>query len=104
MFRFLFRFFGLIFLAAAFILVIYDGTRSIAGNAFAFTNVRDLWATIHSASLAAAQPAVERSVPWLWETVLVPVLIAPSWLFLGVLGIVLILVGRKKKPLIGYAR
>ena len=34
MIRFPFRFFGLVCLAAAFILVIYDGTKSIAGNAF----------------------------------------------------------------------
>ena len=32
MIRFLFRFLGLIMLAAAFILGIYDGTKSIAGN------------------------------------------------------------------------
>jgi hypothetical protein len=32
------------------------------------------------------------------------VLAAPSWCLFGVLGIVLILLGRKKKPLIGYVR
>jgi hypothetical protein len=32
------------------------------------------------------------------------VLEQPGWLVLGVVGILLILLGRKKKPLIGYAR
>ena len=40
---FLFRFIGLICLAAAFILVIYDGMKSIAGNSLYLTSVRALW-------------------------------------------------------------
>jgi hypothetical protein len=31
-------------------------------------------------------------------------LAAPAWSVLGVFGILLLLLGRKKKPLIGYAR
>ena len=38
MIRFLFRFIGLFCLAAAFVLVIYDGTKSIAGNQLFLTN------------------------------------------------------------------
>jgi hypothetical protein len=32
------------------------------------------------------------------------VLEQPAWLVLGILGILLMLLGRRKKPLIGYAR
>jgi hypothetical protein len=32
------------------------------------------------------------------------VLTAPTWLVFAVLGAILMLLGRKKKPLIGYAR
>ena len=42
MIRFVFRFLGLLCLAATFIVVVYDGTKSIAGNAFVFTSVRHL--------------------------------------------------------------
>jgi membrane-bound ClpP family serine protease len=35
---------------------------------------------------------------------MVTILAAPGWSVLGVFGIVLLLLGRKKKPLIGYVR
>ena len=40
----------------------------------------------------------------LWDPVMVGLLAAPSWSLLGGFGILFILFGRKKKPLIGYAR
>jgi hypothetical protein len=105
MIRFLFRFIGLICLAAAFILVIYDGTRSIAANNLYLTSVRTLWELINAGSLAKLKPLVE---PYgggiLWDPVAVSILAAPSWALLGGFGILLILLGRRKKPLIGYAR
>ncbi|MGN6461993.1 MAG: hypothetical protein ACTHLY_12405, partial [Pseudolabrys sp.] len=50
------------------------------------------------------QRLVDTYLPGVWETVLVPLLSAPSWAVLGVLGILLMLLGRRMKPLIGYAR
>ena len=105
MIRFLFRFLGLICLAAAFILVIYDGTKSIAGNGLFLTTVRALWELINAGSLAKLKPLIEPYAGGLlWDPVMVSILAAPSWGLLGVFGIVLLLLGRKKKPLIGYAR
>ncbi len=105
MIRFLFRFFGLWILAAAFVFLIYDGTKSIAAGTLILKPFGDTWNDIHSTSLAQLQPFIERRVAvWLWDPVILSVLTAPTWLVLGVLGIVLILLGRKKKPLIGYAR
>ena len=43
MIRFLLRFIGLICLAGGFILLIYDGTKSIAGNTIFLTDIRTLW-------------------------------------------------------------
>jgi uncharacterized membrane protein len=105
MIRFLFRFIGLICLAAAFILVIYDGTKSIAGNTLFLTSVRTLWELINAASLQKVRPLIEPYAGGLlWDPVMVNLLAAPSWGLLGVFGILFILFGRKKKPLIGYAR
>jgi hypothetical protein len=105
MIRFLFRFLGLISLAAAFILVIYDGTKSIAGSRLALTSVRALWELINAGSLAKLKPLIEPYAGGLlWDPVMLFILAAPSWSVLGLFGIVFILIGRKKKPLIGYAR
>lgn len=104
MIRFLFRFIGLWILAAGFVFFVYDGTKSIAGNAIYATKLSDTWNAVHSSSLQLLQPAIERHAAWLWDPVVVSVLAAPTWLVFGVLGALIILLGRKKKPLIGYAR
>jgi hypothetical protein len=105
MIRFLFRLFGLICLAAAFLLLVYDGTKSIAANHLYFTSVRTLWDLVNAASLASLKPLI---LPYaggiLWDPVMLSILAAPAWSLFGVVGIVLILAGRRKKPLIGYVR
>jgi hypothetical protein len=105
MIRFLFRFIGLICLAAAFILVIYDGTKSIAGNRLFMTSVRVLWELINAGSLQKLKPLIEPYASgFLWDPVMLAILAAPSWSLLGGFGILLLLLGRRKKPLIGYQR
>jgi hypothetical protein len=105
MIRFILRFIGLICLAAGFILLIYDGTKSIAGNRLFLTSVRALWELINAGSLAKLEPTIQSYAGgYLWDPLMVTVLTAPSWGLLGGLGIILLLLGRKKKPLIGYAR
>jgi hypothetical protein len=105
MIRFLFRFIGLIGLAAAFILLIYDGTKSIAGNRLYLTSLRTLWELINAGSLQKLKPLIEPYVGgFLWDPVAVAILAAPSWSLLGGFGILLLLLGRRKRPLIGYQR
>lgn len=105
MIRFLFRLVGLICLAAGFILLIYDGTKSIAGNALFLTSVRTLWELINAGSLAKLEPMIRTYAGgYLWDPLMVAILAAPSWGLLGFFGILFLVLGRKKKPLIGYAR
>jgi hypothetical protein len=106
MFRFLFRFVGLWILAAGFIALVYDGTKSIAGNQILVTSLRDTWTVLRATSLDdLLRPALEQHVAhWLWDPVVSSILGAPTWVVLGLIGSVLILIGRKKKPLIGYGR
>jgi hypothetical protein len=109
MIRFLFRFLGLLCLAAAFVLVVYDGTKSIAGNQLSITSVRMLWELLNAGSLQNFiqwfRPLVtSHGAGFAWDPVMVAILAAPSWSLLGAFGILMILLGRKKKPLIGYAR
>ena len=104
MIRFLFRFLGLLCLALGFIFLVYDGTRSIADQTWHIIKLSDVWAILHETSLPLVQPTLERIAPVLWDPMAVTVLDAPAWLVLVVVGAFLMLIGRKKRPLIGYAR
>ena len=106
MIRFLFRFLGLWILAAAFIFLIYDGTKSIADQAsFFITKTSDVWRALHQTSLDQVQPFLTEQVgDWAWTSVAAPILEQPAWLVLGIIGILFILLGRRKKKLIGYTR
>jgi|SRR5262245_28391685 len=106
MIRFVFRFFGLLLLAAGFIFLVYDGTRSIADQAVNITSVDAIWSNVHQSSLQALQATVEKLAgTWSWRGVVQPYFLnQPAALVLGIVGAIFILLGRKKKPLIGYAR
>jgi hypothetical protein len=105
MIRFLFRFVGFWVLAAGFVFLIRDGTKSIAANQLSLMKLGDDWYSIHPNSLQLLEPAITRHVSeFLWDPVMLAVLTAPTWLVLGILGALLMLIGRKKKPLIGYGR
>lgn len=106
MIRFLLRFLGLWILAAAFIFLIYDGTKSIADRTgFFITQTDEIWRALHQTSRDQLQPFLtERIGDWAWDPVATTVLEQPIWLVLGVIGIILILLGRRKKKLIGYTR
>ncbi len=105
MIRFLLRTLGLLFLAAAFIFLVYDGTRSIAANLLVYSRVDEVWSMVHAASLQQLQPWIENRAPrWVWDPVVTTVLDAPALVVLGLVGAILILLGRRKKPPIGYGR
>jgi hypothetical protein len=105
MIRFLFRFIGLICLAAAFVLLIYDGTKSMAGNSLFLTTVQALWELINAGSLAKLEPLIgPYAGGLLWDPIMLAILAVPAWALLGFFGIVLLVLGRKRKPLIGYSR
>jgi hypothetical protein len=106
MIRFVFRFVGLVSLALGFLFLVHDGTKSIADQTMYISSVGATWENIHQSSLSALQPTVERMAgPWTWHGVIEPYFLKqPVSLVLAIVGAILILLGRKKKPLIGYAR
>ena len=105
MIRFLLRFIGLLLLALAFIFVVYDGIRSISDGGLLFTKASYVWNVVHDRSLQSFQALVEQYAGAdIWMLAVMPVLDQPASAVFGALGIVLIVLGRKKKPLIGYAR
>jgi hypothetical protein len=105
MIRFLFRTLGLLLLAAAFVFFVYDGTKSIAANALATTRLSEFWNIIDPSTLQQLEPYIKQhATAWLWDSVMVTILDAPAFAVFGIVGVVLVLLGRRKKPQIGYAR
>ncbi len=104
MIRFLLRFTGLCLLAAGFVFFVYDGTKSIANQQFVYMKVSDLWAIVNQNSLTAVQDWLRQNALWAWDPYVQFLFGLPTWVVLAFLSAILILLGRKRKPLIGYAR
>ena len=54
MIRFLLRFIGLCILAMAFVLFVYDGTKSIANQHVVYAKLVEVWAMVDQSSLNQA--------------------------------------------------
>jgi hypothetical protein len=104
MIRFLLRFLGLCLLAAAFVFFVYDGTKSIANQQFVYMRVSELWAEIDQNSLNAVQTWLRQKALWAWDPYGRTFFDLPTWIVLAALSVLLVLLGRKKRKLIGYAR
>lgn len=98
------RFIGLLFLAAAFAALIIDGTRSIAAGHLDILALGASLARVAPGSLPHLQTFLGRTVPTLWDPVLVTIFMLPSWLVLGVIGLLLFALTRRPPPKIGYSR
>ena len=104
MIRGFFRLVGLLLLACGFIFMVYDGARWVADQTLQFTRFGQFWNDIHQASQQAFRASLESTAPWLWTSVVKVILDQPVFAVLGVLGILLMLLFRPRKPLIGYSR
>ncbi|GLH82297.1 hypothetical protein SSBR45G_72060 [Bradyrhizobium sp. SSBR45G] len=104
MIRGFFRLVGLLLLAGSFIFLVYDGARWVADQALQFTRFGQLWNDVHQASQAAFKAWVEAKAPFLWDWIVRGFLDQPVFAVLGALGILLMLLFRPRKPLIGYGR
>ncbi len=104
MIRFLLRFLGLCLLAAAFVFLVYDGTKSIANHQWLPIKVSEAWALVDQSSLNALEAWVKAKALWAWDPYMRTIFELPTWAVLGIVAAFLILLGRKKKPLIGYMR
>ena len=104
MIRGFFRLVGLLLLAGGFIFMVYDGARFVADQTLRFTRFGQFWNDINQSSQLAFRTWVESKAPWLWTSVVRVILDQPVFAVLGVLGILLMLVFRPRKPLIGYSR
>lgn len=104
MIRGFFRLVGLLLLAGGFIFVVYDGARWVADQSLQFTRFGQFWNDVNQSSQAAFHGWVDDKAPWLWGWIARVILDQPVFAVLGLLGIVLMLVFRPRRPLIGYGR
>jgi hypothetical protein len=104
MIRFFLRFIGLCLLATGFVFFVYDGTKSIANQHFVYVKVSDLWAIVNQNSLTSVQQWLKARALWAWDPYMQGFFDLPTWVVLAFVALILILLGRKKRPLIGYAR
>src|ERR1700704_5238952 len=104
MIRFLFRFVGLLGLALGFFFVVYDGANWITNRTVTLTTVEKIWNNVYAKSPQdVLQPLTAPVGHWLWDPVMIYFLAAPVSLVVVVLASFLMILGRKKKPLIVYA-
>ena len=103
MLRFLVRSAGLLLVAAAFVGLVIDATRSIANSQASFTPLGELALTLFPKNFPLLGPAVTQSVhPFLWDPILVNLFLLPASVVGFVIGAVLLWVGQKREEPIGY--
>jgi hypothetical protein len=101
MLRFISRLLGLLILAAGFAWLVIDGTRSIAGSEVTLTPFSMLFAS----KLPVIQQALTRNVhPLLWDPVATSVFRLPIWLVLGLAGLFLLWIARRRAHAVVKAR
>ena len=104
MFRLLLRFLGLCLLATAFVTLISDVTRSVAGAGLYVTPLGEKLMALAPGKLALAQAFVERQVhPFVWDPILVDLMRLPSWLVVGAIGYLAVRLGGKPAPRFGFS-
>ena len=108
MIAFIARFIGLWMIAGALVALVIDGTKTIAASALTVTPLGQSWYSISPSTLMSAQNFVQGTVEayighWLWDPLIVWILLLPTWLVLGLLGTWLVYVGRKRRMTAAYA-
>jgi hypothetical protein len=102
MIRFLIRLLGFLVLAAGFVALVIDGTRSIAAGALLITPARESWGAASPDTLERTRElAASIGVPGLADPGLTTVLAQPTFVVLGVLGVLLMLIGRRPRRTVG---
>ena len=99
MIRFLLRFAGLWLFAIALVAAVIDGAKTIAAAELVLTPLGLAWSQLAPVSLIQTQFAIEEHLgqPWLWDVIAEWVLSAPVWLVFGILGLLLMLLGRRRQ-------
>lgn len=95
--RFLLRIVGTWLLGMTLILLVMDGTKSLAESTIRMTSIGDIWAMAHESSFMAFEAFfVSDSLNLIWEYSFEPFLSWPGWAVIGVPGLLFVLMGQVK--------
>lgn len=97
MIRFLFRLLGFLILAAGFVALVIDGTRSIAAGALAFTPLKTSWSAVSPETLESASELFGAGGQGVFEWVTAQ----PTAAVLGAIGVIFMLIGRRRRRTVG---
>jgi len=98
--RWIFYVLGEVFIALALGVFAWDVFTYFNGeDPFAFRELGTIWASIDRESLLLLEPAIVRHVsPWLWESVVFPLLQSPATFVFGGFGLVFLMIGALLTP------
>jgi hypothetical protein len=103
MFRFLARAIGLLLIAAGFVGMVIDGTRSIANGAMTFSPIGEVAFRLLGERYLLLQPAIERHIhPLLWDPIVLNLTLLPASVVAFALGALLLWLGQKPPQTIGF--
>lgn len=96
--RLILRVIGTVLIAFAVILIIIDGTKSLAASAFVFTSLDATWKGMHAESLAAVRDFLgTRLFGPLLDPLISAILSFPGWAVVGIPGVLLAWAGRSRR-------
>jgi hypothetical protein len=96
--RLLLRLIGTWLLGIALILLIIDGTRSLAANALVMSSLEETWTWLHAASLQEARTFLAtRFFGPVLDGIVNVLLQLPAWVVLGVPGALIAWMGRTRR-------
>lgn len=86
-------------LLVAVVALVYDGTRTLAGGSgVVITSLLDHWQALAPQSLEWLKLLVQRKLhPQLWDAGVLRLIRLPAWLVIGLLGMLLAWIGRKRQ-------
>lgn len=96
--RLLLRVIGTWLVGIAVILLVIDGTRSLAANGLVLTSLGETWANLHAESLAETRAFMAtRFFGPLLEATIDGLLALPAWLVIGIPGAFIAWLGRTRR-------
>jgi hypothetical protein len=92
--RLIIRLIGVVLFAAAFVVLVIDGTRSIAGNALYLSSLAESVRLLWPDGVETAEAALRSLWEPLWDPAGAWLFTQPAFAVLGIAGLLLMLIGR----------